>query len=225
MSQQGDTLRRIERLAGCEGLVLRPLSARLLAPTLAEREGWVDRERLLSINGRSRKEQFRLAQEWEMNDFPCPGGGCLLTDRTYCIKVQDLLDHDPAPDMVELNLLKEGRHFRLPDGRKVIVARDEEGNRRLEALARGRYLVFRAEGMPGPSVAMSEPSPGGAGPKDPAAPPSPSPLAILGKVFTRYCREGTEAPYRVREITREGERELFVPADPDFSLLLGGLLA
>jgi hypothetical protein len=216
MSQKGDTLRRIEKLAGCADLVLRPLSAQLLPPTIPEREGWVDREKLLAINGRGRKEQYRLAQEWNVNDFPCPAGGCLLTDRTYCIKVRDLLDHDPDPDMLELNLLKVGRHFRLPDGRKVIVAREEAGNRRLEALAKGRYLLFRAEGMPGPSVAIS-PAPAGAA--------GPTATEILAKVYGRYCKEGTTAPYDVREITAEEERPLLVPSDPDFSLLKGGLLA
>ena len=204
MSQRVDALRVIEKHSGCAGIVLRPLSAQHLEPTLPEREGWVDREKLLHIVGRSRKEQIRLAGEWDISDYPCPAGGCLLTDKTFSVKVKDLLDHSPAPDMTDLNLLKVGRHFRMPGGEKVIVGRDEAENRKLEALGRGKLRVYIAEGFSGPSVGIN--GTGGEIPRD-----------LLSRIFTRYSKPGTQPPFRVRELAGGSEQEILLPADPDFS--------
>jgi tRNA U34 2-thiouridine synthase MnmA/TrmU len=204
MSQRSDALRLIEKHSGCSGLVLRPLSARNLEPTIPEREGWVDRGRLLDIAGRSRKEQIRMAEEWNIADYPCPAGGCLLTDRTYSVKVKDLFEHCDSPDMTDLRLLNVGRHFRMPDGRKVIVGRDEAENRRLEALGRGKLRVYVADGFSGPSIGVD----GADG---------EAPLALLARFFTRYSKPGTPPPYIVREMGNGAERELFLPPDPDFS--------
>jgi tRNA U34 2-thiouridine synthase MnmA/TrmU len=204
MSQRGDAMRLIEKRSGTAGLVVRPLSARHCEPTVPEREGWVDRERLLDIVGRSRKEQMRLAREWNVGDYPCPAGGCLLTDRTFSLKVRDLLEHSSAPDAIDLNLLKVGRHFRMEGGAKVIVARDEAENRRLEALCRGRLPVFIADGFSGPSVAVDGTLNGTTG-------------ELLSRIYTRYGKPGTPPPFRVREVSPSGERELSLPADPAFS--------
>jgi tRNA-uridine 2-sulfurtransferase len=81
MSQRRDAMRTIEKEAGVTGLVLRPLSAKLLEPTIPEEKGWVDREKLLDISGRSRKPQMKMAEDFNIKDYPCPAGGCLLTDR------------------------------------------------------------------------------------------------------------------------------------------------
>lgn len=212
MSQREEAFRIIERESGCRDLVLRPLSAKHFEPTLPEREGWVDREKLLHIVGRSRKEQIRLAAELALPDTPCPAGGCLLTERGFSRKVRDLLEHVEKPDMVDLNLLKVGRHFRMADGRKAIVARNESENRRLEALCRGRYAVYVADGFSGPSVSIQ----GGNG---------SSPEDLLRKIYTRYSKQGTPAPYPVREISPAGERCLRIPADEDFEEVRRGLLA
>lgn len=204
MSQREDAIRIIEKQSGCRGLVLRPLSAKHFEPTIPEREGWVDRERLLDIAGRSRREQIRLAADWNLPDTPCPAGGCLLTDRSFSRKVRDLLDHVAEPDMVELNLLKVGRHFRMPDGRKVIVARNEAENRRIEALCRGRHTVYVADGFSGPSVCVH----GGNG---------SLPSDLLRKVFTRYSKRGTAPPFPVREVSPAGERRISLSGDGDFA--------
>lgn len=211
MSQRFDALRIIERNSGCRGLVLRPLSAKHFEPTVAEREGWVDRERLLDITGRSRKEQIRLARDWEVPDTPCPAGGCLLTERTFSRKVTDLFDHCPAPDMTDILLLKVGRHFRLLDGRKAIVARNEGENRKLETLCRGRIPVYIAEGFSGPSIGVDA---------DHGTPPDDA----LSRLFTRYSRPGTPTPFPVREVTPSGERILSLPPNGDFSEMEDALL-
>ncbi|HEY5996196.1 MAG TPA: hypothetical protein VIU29_04205, partial [Candidatus Deferrimicrobiaceae bacterium] len=105
MSQRQDSILFIEKHAGCADIILRPLSAHHFEPTLPEREGWVDREKLLAITGRSRKEQIALADEMGMVDYPCPAGGCLLTDKTFAIKVRDLFAHSGEVTMADLNLL------------------------------------------------------------------------------------------------------------------------
>jgi tRNA-specific 2-thiouridylase len=211
MSQRADAFRIIEKRSGCPGLVLRPLSAKYFEPTIAEREGWIDRNRLLNITGRSRKEQIRLAEEWKIGDHPCPAGGCLLTDRIFARKVRDLFDHCETPDMTDIHLLKIGRHFRLADGRKVIVARNEEENRKLETLCRGKMPVYIANGFSGPSIGVEANH--GSFPEDP-----------LSRFFTRYSKAGTSSPFRVREVTPDGERELSLPANADFSELERALL-
>jgi tRNA-specific 2-thiouridylase len=212
MSQRSDAFRIIEKRSGCQGLVLRPLSAKVFEPTIAEREGWVDREKLLNLSGRSRKEQIRLAQAWGVGDFPCPAGGCLLTDKPFSRKVRDLFAHCAEPDMTDIHLLKIGRHFRLPDGRKAIVARNEEENRKLEAHCRGKMPVYIANGFSGPSIGVE--------PKNGAAPED-----LLSRLLTRYSKPGTSSPFSVREVTPDGERELSIPANPDFAEMQDALLA
>ena len=108
MSQRRDAMRRIDREAEVEGIVLRPLCAKHLPMTIPEREGWVNREKLLSISGRSRREQIRLAEHYGIRDYPSSGGGCRLTFEGYADKVRDLMAHKDA-DVNDLLLLGVGR--------------------------------------------------------------------------------------------------------------------
>jgi hypothetical protein len=170
----------------------------------------VDRERMLAITGRSRKEQIRLAEEFKIDDYPCPAGGCMLTDRTFSLKVRDLLDHQPSFGMHEVLLLKAGRHFRVR-GMKAIVAKSEEENRRLEALCRGKDTVYVAHSHPGPSVALL----GGS---------EEERIDLLSRIFTRYGKAGSVGPYEIREISPGGERVVTVPENPDFEEVGRGLL-
>jgi tRNA-specific 2-thiouridylase len=133
MSQRRDTLRVIERESGLEGLLLRPLSARHFEPTIPEREGWVDRENLLAIKGRSRKELFGLADELDVKNYPCPAGGCLLTELSFVPKMRDIFDHCDELNLRDFRLLKIGRHLRIEERTKVIIGRDERDNDLLEA--------------------------------------------------------------------------------------------
>ena len=90
MSQRRDTLQVIERDADMRGLIMRPLSAKLLPPTKAELAGQIDREKLLSISGRSRNVQLRLAERYGIRGYSAPAGGCLLTDKNFSAKLIDL---------------------------------------------------------------------------------------------------------------------------------------
>jgi tRNA U34 2-thiouridine synthase MnmA/TrmU len=132
MSQRRDTLRLIERESGLAGLLLRPLSAKHFQPTIPEIEGWVDRERLLAIQGRSRKEQMRLADELDVKNYPCPAGGCLLTELSFVSKVRDIFGHCDELNLRDFRLLRIGRHFRIAHRTKLIVGRDEAENNLLE---------------------------------------------------------------------------------------------
>jgi tRNA U34 2-thiouridine synthase MnmA/TrmU len=129
-SQHRRALRIIEKESGLEGLILRPLSAKLLSPTIPEKKGWVDREKLLNFYGRTRKPQMELANIFGIRDYPCPSGGCLLTDPSFCRRVEDLLKYDKFT-LEEVRLLKIGRHFRINPHFKLIVGRDERENKLL----------------------------------------------------------------------------------------------
>ena len=136
MSQRRDTLRVIEKESGLEGLLLRPLSALHFEPTLPEREGWVNREKLLAIHGRSRKEQIQLAADFDVTDYPCPAGGCLLTETSFAPKVRDIFDHCDELNLRDFRMLKVGRHFRIGERTKLIIGRDEAENKLLETAMR-----------------------------------------------------------------------------------------
>jgi len=136
MSQRRDAMRIIERESGLEGRLVRPLSAKLLSPTLPEQEGIIDREKLLSISGRSRKPQMALARAHGINDYPCPAGGCLLTDPGFSLRMRDLVHYSPDFCLNDVSLLKVGRHFRLSAVAKLIVGRNKDENERIVALAR-----------------------------------------------------------------------------------------
>lgn len=147
MSQRRDALRVIERESGLTGLLLRPLSAKHLPPTLPEQEGWVDREKLLAITGRSRKEQMHLAETLQVGAYPNPAGGCLLTEPSFLSKIRDVFAHQEEPHPEDFTLLKVGRHFRVGPQTKVVIGRDERDNLAMEAIIRPGEVQLRwAEG-------------------------------------------------------------------------------
>ena len=118
----------ISRESGAEDRLLRPLCALNLAPTLPEREGWVDRARLKDFSGRSRKPQMALAAEFGFEDYAQPAGGCcFLTDQKYSVKLQDLWDNRGRREyeLDDIMLLKVGRHIRPSKSYKLIIAREE----------------------------------------------------------------------------------------------------
>src|SRR5512136_442955 len=149
MSQFRRQMNIIEKEAGLVGLVVRPLSAKLLAPTIPEKNGWISRERMLDISGRSRKPQITLARDLGINDYPCAAGGCLLTDPKFAGRIRDLIKHDEL-DMQNINLLKHGRYFRLSPSAKLIVGRNEMENKMLSILAKEGDYVFRPATVNGP---------------------------------------------------------------------------
>jgi hypothetical protein len=137
---------------------LRPLSAKVLPITIPEREGWVDREKLLSISGRTRKPQIQLAGHYGIHDYPCPAGGCLLTDPGFSKRMKDLMVHDSQFSLNDVHLLKMGRHFRLSDGVKLVVSRNEEENQKIQTFAQREDILLKVSSFPGPlSLLRGEP--------------------------------------------------------------------
>jgi len=149
MSQRKDTLNIIERDADVKGLLLRPLSAKKLAPTLAEVKGWVDRDKLFDFSGRSRKPQLALSKRLGIKEYLTPAGGCLLTEVEFARKFRDLLASGKV-DLDGVRLLKAGRHFRLKSSARIIVGRNEEENKYLLNLACDADILLKMRDFTGP---------------------------------------------------------------------------
>jgi tRNA U34 2-thiouridine synthase MnmA/TrmU len=150
MSQRKECFPLIDKAAGVKGLVLRPLSAKLLPITIPEEKGLVNRDMLYDFRGRTRKPQMALAKEFGLTEYPTPAGGCLLTEPIYSYKLKDLLDHDKNPQYKDINLLKVGRHFRFSPECKIIVGRDKEENNIIRSLADPEDYLLRVEGFGSP---------------------------------------------------------------------------
>ena len=156
MSQMRRPLELIEAESGLEGLLLRPLSAQLLDPTLPELLGVVDRNRLLRLAGRSRHEQMDLARAGGMTEYSTPAGGCLLTDEHFAKKAKDLFAHEERPTTKDMELLTLGRHFRIGPHTKVIIGRQELENLLLEGHAEDGYTCIRPQ-FAGPAALVVGP--------------------------------------------------------------------
>jgi hypothetical protein len=152
MSQNRGSLNLIARESGFADLLLRPLSAKSLKSTAPEVRGWVDRERLLNLSGRGRKRQMALAEIYGITRYPAPAGGCLLTDPGYAARLKELLRHVKEVSRLDLELLKYGRHFRLPGGAKAVVGRTQRENEAIEALRSPGDFLLQVDHYPGPLV-------------------------------------------------------------------------
>ena len=151
MSQRPDAMVTIEKESGLTGLIVRPLSAKLLKPSIPEERGWVDRNKFLEIKGRSRKPQIEMAEKLGMNDYPCPAGGCLLTDKDFTMRMKNLLAIVDMPSRNDLFLLKVGRQ-RFFQGKRIVVGRNEKENQRITSLARDHDLLLEAVDFTGPTT-------------------------------------------------------------------------
>jgi tRNA U34 2-thiouridine synthase MnmA/TrmU len=149
MSQHKQALELIERRSGLKGILLRPLSAKHLPQTLPEKEGWVDRNKLLSFSGRTRKPQIELAKAFKIEDYPNPAGGCLLTDLEFAKRLKDILGRNEL-NLANIELLKIGRHFRIKEDVRLVVGRNEKENKRLENLAKENDYLFLPQSTAGP---------------------------------------------------------------------------
>lgn len=191
MSQRLLAMKQIEKESGLSGKVVRPLSAKLLEPSIPEKEGLVDRERLLSIRGRSRKPQIALAQALQINDYPCPAGGCLLTDGNFATRLRESLDHG-EDSLREMHLLKIGRHFRLSSGAKVIAGRNEAENNKLLLSSRPEEFKFTVKGYKSTYVLLL-------GEK------SPEDSEMAARICAGYCKEKNKDEFTVKMWTDDPE--------------------
>jgi tRNA-specific 2-thiouridylase len=175
MSQLKHSLRLVEEESGLKGRFLRPLCAKLLEPTLVETQGLIDREKLLSLSGRSRKEQIRLAKEWGITDYPWPAGGCLLTDKNFAKRLKDIFKHGYR-DQDEIVSLKWGRHFRLNENFKAILGRNEKENDLLIQHAHKEDYILELPDRRGPSLILK------------GEDPTPEILALAAGLIQRFSR-------------------------------------
>ena len=150
MSQHAPSLHIIEKESNLTGKIVRPLSAGLLPPTDAEKDGLIKRENLGMIKGRQRKIQIQMAKEYGIENPPNAGGGCLLTEPQFGIKAKDLFDHMETPTINEIDLLKIGRHFRLDEKTKFVVGRNKDENEMIKALALPGDILLEAKDYVGP---------------------------------------------------------------------------
>lgn len=161
MSQNKQALKLIKEESGLNGYLLRPLSAKLLEPTVPETKGWVRRDHLLDIRGKSRKRQMELAEKFGLEEYPTPSGGCLLTDPQFGKRVEELLEKRPEASINDIKLLKHGRYFwedvkgegKSIDLRNlIIVGRNQEDNENILNLAQDNDILVELKNYPGPTT-------------------------------------------------------------------------
>ena len=195
MSQRRDAMVQVKNAAGDEDdLILRPMSAQLMKPTKPEREGWVDRSKLLGISGRDRKRQLALAKEFGFSEFETPGGGCLLTIESFSNKIKDFIKFDPDMTSADMQLLRIGRHLRLANATKMVIGRDENDNAKLLALNNPKFTQIKFdEGVVGATSLVD-------------AKFNESDLEFAVRLALAYTKTDKDAAVR----TRVGEREICV---------------
>ena len=152
MSQNKQSLHIVASRSGYGDYIIRPLSAKLLPETIPEKEGKVDRERLLDIQGRSRKPQLEMAKQYGIKAYSSPAGGCLLTDPGLSRRLKDLLDHTGNVATRDIELLKFGRHLRFDNDTKILIGRKERENKSIENLSGEGDCLVKIRDFPGPTV-------------------------------------------------------------------------
>ena len=183
MSQNADALVKVLNEGNVNGLLLRPMSAKRLAPTLAEESGWVDREQLEGIIGRNRDRQMELAEQFELKDYESPGGGCLLTDENFARKMRDFIAYDTF-EVRDIPVVKYGRQLRLPHGAKLVIGRHQEDNARLKEIINDKYIHIRTDGIPGPHSLLSRSA-------------DEADRDLAARLILTYCKTSPDAAYRL----------------------------
>ncbi|MAG79231.1 tRNA 4-thiouridine(8) synthase ThiI [Candidatus Pacearchaeota archaeon] len=152
MSQKRKAMDIIEDEAGLKGRLLRPLSAKLLEETEAEKKGLVNRKKLYNIEGRNRKNQMELAKKFNIT-YPTPAGGCLLCEKELIKRFNTLLKRNLNEDTI--NLIGVGRHFIINDI-WIVLGRNEKENKIIEFIGK-KYDLIIPEFM-GPSAIILDKS-------------------------------------------------------------------
>lgn len=184
MSQRLPVLKLIEREADLQGLIVRPLSAKLFEPTIPEKKGLIEREKLLAISGRSRKPQIFLARKYHITDYAWPAGGCLLADPGFSGRLRDLMRYVPDFTLNDVKLLKLGRHFRLTDKAKLIVGRNAKENEMILSLGRENDYFFYPLDAKGP-IALGR------------VEFNSDLIHLSGGIIARYCDKENNLPLKI----------------------------
>ncbi|HHX58932.1 MAG TPA: tRNA 4-thiouridine(8) synthase ThiI [Candidatus Moranbacteria bacterium] len=150
-SQNSKAFKKIEKITNLKNQILRPLSAQLLPETVYEKSELVNRKKLLAISGRSRKTQLELATKFNIQKFPTPAGGCLLTEKEFGIKLRKLFELTKKPTSSDLELIKFGRHY-WKKSVHIILGRNKEENCRLEKLKEKDDVLIKRQDKLGPTA-------------------------------------------------------------------------
>jgi len=179
MSQRYDALNAVKKLSTIGDLIIRPLSQKRLPDTLPIREGWVNKADLLDIQGRSRAEQLRIAEELGLKEVLNSGGGCLLTDKGYTKRLKEIIDYGQL-DFDNIKFLKVGRHFRINDKTKLVINRNTHEMEYLHSVI-GDEIIMKCLNIPGPIGILN------------AELPVPAEiLSVAGAILLRYCPKASE---------------------------------
>lgn len=130
--------RDLALLAHASGLgdrLVRPLSARQLAPTAPERRGLLDRARLGGLVGASRTGQIALARELGLDAAEPVSPGCALAEPALAARVHEWLAREPSVTLWDLELLKLGRQEWFDEQTRIVLGRRADENVLLEHLA------------------------------------------------------------------------------------------
>ena len=155
-SQIKTALEIVQDFGEAQGLLVRPLSAKLLPITIPEEKGWIDREQLLSISGRSREIQLKMVKEFGIEEYETPAGGCLLTEEHFSKRITDFLKFDKF-ELADIDILKAGRQLRLPNGAKLVIGKDKNDNEKIIEIQNDKFIkVYPPEGVMGPISLLSK---------------------------------------------------------------------
>ncbi len=185
MSQTKSTLLHMNKSLPFSSLIVRPLSAKLLPPTVPELNGWIKRDEMYDISGRSRKPQFALAEQLKIKRFVNPAGGCILTEPNFSRRAKILFKNRKKEEIAieDLELLRYGRHFWINSTLHIIVGRDEKENAVLENFTKAR-TVFEPEDMAGPLVLAENIN-------------TEQDYLTAARLTARYCRTDDDKTYKI----------------------------
>ena len=200
MSQRRDTLNVIRRDANVRDILVRPLCARLLDPTAAEESGLIDRSRLLAMNGRGRKEQLALAEQFRITEIPTPGGGCKLTEKENTRRFWPVLSRLSAPDVNDFRLADVGRQFWYGEY-WLTIGRHKFDNEIYSSLLRENDLHFKMAGFPGPIALGRSSRPWDAETVRKAA-------SLVASYSPKACKAAEEGQRIFVRVTQNGESSL-----------------
>ncbi|MFC1858557.1 tRNA 4-thiouridine(8) synthase ThiI [Thermodesulfobacteriota bacterium] len=202
MSQTRSSLRYVEKRSGFDGHILRPLSARLLAETIPEKKGLVNREKLYDISGRSRKPQMMLVKKFGITEYPAPAGGCLLTDKNFSARLKDLLNYQDTHSEEDFYLLQYGRHIRLGDTTKIIVGRTKSDNENIAGFYDpAKHTIIRVKKIPGPITLMIPDV-------------NLASIKLAAQICVRYSKAPQDRPVEVEVVRPQGRETIKVFALP-----------
>lgn len=205
MSQHLRAMREVEKESGLEGLLVRPLSAKVLPPTIPEIKGWIDRDKMCGIEGRQRKEQFAMAKAFGVVEPPTPASGCLLTDPAYSDRLRDVLAINGKLTVHLAQVIKYGRYFRLSDKAFAVVGRQQDDNFHLEGMVKPEDWIFRPINTVGPvALGIGE--------------ITDDHKTAIASILARYADKPAEGRIQIAvALGGEGERTMVMadPAEPE----------